>query len=99
MGKYVPTADQQAAIDVLRLAGYSVIRQRTYARLLERVRVAEALREAERDHRKDSQEWARRECDEQRRLSDRLTYVYGVARAHGASVDDLRQPEAVRDEH
>ena len=33
--------------------------------------------------------WARGECAEVRRLSDRLTFVYGVARAHGATVEEL----------
>jgi hypothetical protein len=34
MSRYVPTADQQAAIDFLRLSGYAVVRQRTYDRVM-----------------------------------------------------------------
>jgi len=30
---------------------------------------------------------------EQARLADRLTYVYGAARAAGLSIEDLRQPQ------
>jgi hypothetical protein len=37
--------------------------------------------------------WAESCLDEERCLRDRLTFVYGVARAHGATVEDLRQPE------
>jgi 16S rRNA G966 N2-methylase RsmD len=55
MSRYVPTADQQAAIDFLRLSGYAVVRQRTYDRVIERARVAECLQECEREQRESTQ--------------------------------------------
>lgn len=89
MSRYQPSSAEQEAIDLLRLAGYTVVRQRTYSDLLERVRVAECYRDMEIDRRKSAEAWAIRECDEQRRLTDRLNEVIGFAYEHGATYDDL----------
>lgn len=51
------------------------------------------LQWAKRDNEHTTQ-WAQRAFDEQRRLGDRLTFVYGVAVAHGATHEDLARPEA-----
>lgn len=50
-----------------------------------------ALRAAEweREHREGVERWARRECDEQRRLSDRLTRVVAAAAAQGVSIQAI----------
>lgn len=97
MGKYKPTPDEQAAIDLLRLAGYAVVRQRTYDAQRERTRLAECLHGMEIDRRKDSEAWARRECDEQRRLADRLHRVVAAAAALGVSIQDINIALGVRE--
>lgn len=65
----------------------------SYVRLRERVRVAEARYEAEVDFAKLTREWALEAFAEQRRLSERLSFVVGVARSLGATWADLTQEE------
>lgn len=77
------------AKDYLTERGYVVLREKSYRAAQERQRVAECMRESEQERREGVERWARNCCDEERRLRDRLTFVYGVARAHGASVADL----------
>jgi len=91
MSRYVPTSEQQLAIDTLALAGYSVVRQRTYNALCERVRLAECYRDMEIERRESTERWARRECDEQRRLSDRLNAVCYAATALGVPIRAINQ--------
>ncbi|BBG01596.1 hypothetical protein C8E95_6816 [Pseudonocardia autotrophica] len=75
---------------VLREEGYTVLRTKSYLAAQERQRVAEALRVAEAEAAEHARAWARDCLAELHRLRDRLTFVYGVARAHGATVDELR---------
>jgi hypothetical protein len=89
MPRYVPTAEEQAAIDRLTLAGYAVVRQRTYDALRERLRVADCMTAMEIERREGVEHWARRECDEQRRLSARLNAVCTAAAALGVSITDI----------
>ena len=77
-------------IATLEAEGYVVLRAKSYRQAQERQRVAEALRRAAEERVEGTREWAMQAFAEQRRLSDRLTFVYGVARAHGATVDELR---------
>lgn len=76
----------------LQAAGYVVLRSKSYRQAQERQRIAEALKQCAEEDRESTRRWAEGAFDEQRRLSDRLTFVYGVARAHGATEKDLRQP-------
>lgn len=80
MGRYVPTEDQQMLIDRLTADGYKVVRARTYERLLERARVAETFQEFEAEH---------EAFNEQRRLRDRLEFVWGIALKHGVAIEGL----------
>ena len=98
MARYVPSADEQAAIDLLTLAGYAVVRQRTYDALHERVRVAEALRQAEADHRDSGVQWAHRCLDEQNRLDRRLNEVCTAAAALGVPIRDINAAIAAADQ-
>jgi DNA-binding MarR family transcriptional regulator len=94
MSRNVPTSAAQAMIDELVAAGYVVHRRKSYDALLERARRAEAQLEWEVEARKSTRRWADKAFDEQRRLSDRLTFVWGIAQAHGATVEELTaQPE------
>ena len=89
MSRYIPSGAEQAAIDLLTLAGYAVVRRRTYDGLQERVRRAEQTAYWEAQRRDDNTRWAHEALDEQRRLADRLTFVYGIAQAHGATTEEL----------
>lgn len=77
-------------IEALNDDGYTVLRTKSYFAAQERQRRAECWREAEQERRETAETWARDCLAEQRRLADRLTFVYGVARAHGATVEELR---------
>lgn len=89
MSRYVPSPEEQGAIDLLTLVGYAVVRQRTYDHLVERVRLAECYRDMEIERRESVEHWAHRECDEQRRLSARLNEVCFAAAALGVSIADI----------
>lgn len=73
----------------LEAEGYVVLRAKSYRQAQERQRVSDALRRAAEEQVESTRRWAETAFAEQRRLSDRLTFVYGVARSLGASVEDL----------
>lgn len=75
--------------ELLRNLGYVVLKETSYRRAQERQRVAEVMRAYAEERVQDNREWAVTALNEQRRLSDRLTFVYGIARAHGATVEEL----------
>jgi hypothetical protein len=56
-----------------------------------RARDAERCLEFEKEHDVRTREWAHRAFDDQRRLSDRCTYLYGLAVKHGATDEELRR--------
>ena len=91
MPRYLPSEQEQAAIDLLHLAGYTTLRQASYDRLLERVRIAEALRDAEVDRREGTTLWAHEALVEQRRLSNRLNEVCFAAAALGVPIDKIQE--------
>lgn len=75
---------------VLREEGYTVLRTKSYLAAQERQRRADCQRDAA-EHRADGYRvWAINCLTEERRLRDRCTFLYGAARAHGATVDELR---------
>ena len=73
----------------LEAAGYVVLRERSYRQAQERQRRAECHQQAAEDARESAMAWARNCLVEERRLRDRLTFVYGVAQAHGATREEL----------
>jgi hypothetical protein len=87
----VPTDRAKA---MLESRGYVVLREKSYRQAQERQRVAEALRKLEEEHNVHTREWAHRAFDEMRRLSDRCTYLYGLAARHGATESELAQYDA-----
>ena len=91
MSRYEPTADERAAIDMLTVAGYAVVRQRTYDGLRERVTIAEHERDWSRRDSESAERWAIRESDEMRRLSDRLNRVVAAAAAQGVTIQAINQ--------
>jgi len=58
-----------------------------------RARDAERRLEFEKEHNESTTRWAHRAFDEQNRLADRCTFLYGEAMARGATHEDLIQPE------
>jgi len=82
------------ALAIVHAAGYVTLRAKSYRQAQERQRVAEVRLACELEHGRGLERWAHRAFDEQDRLRDRLTFVYGEARARGASVEDLAGPDA-----
>lgn len=82
--------DVQAAKELLEGSGFVVLREKSYRRAQERQRVAEAMRDYAEELREHQDRWLRADVlPRERELSDRLSFVYGVARAHGVSVEEL----------
>lgn len=72
--------------------GYVVLRAKSYRAAQERQHIAQALLASEERHNEGTRAWAQQAFDEQRRLSERCTYLYGLAARLGATDDDLRGP-------
>lgn len=85
----------ETAVEALESIGYVVLKAKSYRQAQERQRVAEAYKLAAIDEAKRAREWALDCLAEERRLRERLTFVYGVARAKGATDEELRGPTAV----
>ncbi len=68
------------------------LRPKSHRDLLERVRVAERLLEVEKEDREHTRQWALDAFAEERRVRERLVHVYGVAKAKGASDEELAGP-------
>lgn len=85
--------DIDEALKIVKDAGYVVLKAKSYRQAQERQRVAEVRAQCAAEEAEGNRAWARDCLAEQRRLADRLTFVYGVARAHGASVEELRGPD------
>jgi hypothetical protein len=81
--------DLADALQIVQAAGYVTLREKSYRQAQERQRVAEALRRYADEDAERARDWAREHCAEERRLRDRLTYVYGVAMARGATREEL----------
>ena len=75
---------------MLEAAGYVILKARSYRQAQERQRVAEALRAYAQRHEADLRAWMERDVfPRERYMTDRCTFLYGVARAHGATVEEL----------
>jgi hypothetical protein len=81
-----------AARHLLEAAGFVVLKEKSYRQAQERQRRAECYRDAEIRAAESAREWARDCLKEERRLAERCTFLYGVARSHGATEDELRGP-------
>jgi hypothetical protein len=75
--------------EILERAGYVVIKAKSYRAAQERQRIAECQMRCAEEDATHARAWAINCLDEERRLGDRLTFVYGVARAHGATIEEL----------
>jgi hypothetical protein len=80
-------------IEALEAGGYTVIKTKSYKAAQRRQDGAEMLAVwAERDA-ESARKWARDCLTEERRLRDRCQFLASLAIAHGATLEDLRQPE------
>ncbi len=86
--------DQLAtAAKLLRQNGFTVIRARSYRAAQKRQWIAEARMDDAIEQRDHQRAWMESEVfPRERLLSDRVNFLYGAARAHGATVDELAQP-------
>ena len=91
--KSVHTARLESARETLEHEGYVVLKKKSYEDTQRKRQRAEALLSAETQHQKGLYAWMDQHFAEERRLRDRLVFVYGVARAHGATVAELHSPE------
>lgn len=91
MSRYVPSTDEQDAIDLLTRTGHSVLRKRSHDALIERARRAETLLGCEKENAASLREWAHKEAAEVRRLQDRLTAVVAAAAAQGVTIDAINK--------
>lgn len=89
------TFDVDSAIDaakaLLKLNDYVVLKAKSYRQAQERQRVAEAYAKADREDAQRARYWAQTTLhNEIRDLQARCTFLYGVARARGASAEELQ---------
>lgn len=70
------------------------LKRATYRRLHEERRIAEALLANEIEHNKSTQRWGERGYQEQRRIIERLEFVYDVAVRHGATREELSERDS-----
>ena len=85
------------ALALVKAAGYVVLKESSYRKAQERQRIAGAMADMEKDRRATAEAWARDCLYDERRIAERLTFVYGVARAHGASIEELAADPITRE--
>ena len=73
----------------LEARGFTVLRTKSYNAMKERHYGRECELRSQVEHNEHTRAWANRAFDEQRRLSDRCTFLYGEAMARGATAADL----------
>ncbi len=69
--------------------GYVVIKEKSHLAARRRQQIAESQREWAERERESSRRWAHDCLDQERHLRERLTFVWGVAKAHGATNEEL----------
>lgn len=91
MKRLYSAEDIAEAREVLEASGFVVLKAKSYRAAQERQRVAEALRDAAERYQQSTDRWVRQSIiPENHRLRDRCAFLYGAARAHGATADELR---------
>jgi hypothetical protein len=86
------TPDLEGALALVRASGYVAIKEKSHRaaetrHAVARAQLADARAEVER-----VEAWARRALDGEARARARTEFVYGVARRHGVSVEELTGP-------
>jgi hypothetical protein len=80
-----------AAKTLLTQHGYVVLKAKSYRAAQQRQHIAEAIAKYADDQQESTRRWAQTTLhNEIRELMARCTFLYGTARAHGATVEELR---------
>jgi len=87
----------EEALALVKANGYVVLKEKSYRQAQERHRVAQALLETEKRFAESTRNWARDCLYNERRITERLTFVWGVAKAHGATDDELAADPITRE--
>lgn len=74
---------------LLQANDFVVLRARSHRQAQERQRVAEARVKFEEMEAEHARQWALECLARERHLADRCTFLYGAARAHGATIEEL----------
>lgn len=78
------------ARNVLESYGFVVLREKSYRQAQERQRVADFAAKYADEQRESTERWVRTTLhNEIRELMARCTFLYGAARAHGATAEEL----------
>ncbi|MCG7607158.1 hypothetical protein [Mycobacterium sp. CnD-18-1] len=83
-------SDTDAAKSLLESEGYVVLRRKSYEAAQRRQHAAECYKDAEIRAAESARAWALDCLTEERRLRDRCTFLYGVAKSMGATDEQLR---------
>lgn len=93
-GRAPINSEVEIAKQILKLAGYVVLKQKSHQQAQERQRVAEAMAADARERERLSDKWWRESIlPELFKYRDRVTFLYGQARAAGCTVEELAGPE------
>lgn len=85
------------AKQILKASGYVVLKEKSYHQAQERQRVAEAMAADARERERTNDEWWRETIlPELFAYRDRVTFLYGAARAHGATPEELTEQNVTR---
>lgn len=83
-------SDIEDAKKLLEDDGYVVLRRRSHEATLRRLAIAQSECQWEKREAEHAREWARDCLAQERRLGDRCTFLYGMARSMGATDEQLR---------
>lgn len=85
------TVEVITAKQLLERNGYTVLRTKSWQNTLREFAIARSELEWERKEAERTRRWAQQElCGRINKLSDRVTHLYGLARARGASSAELQ---------
>lgn len=88
-----PNSDERntkIARDFLESRGFVVLREKSYRQVQQRQHIAESIAKYADDQRESTERWAQTTLhNEIRELQARCTFLYGMARAKGATADEL----------
>lgn len=85
------------ALALVKASGYVVLKEKSYRQAQERQRVAEARAEWAKRDAESARDWAINCLDDERRMAERLTFVWGVAMSHGATLEEMKADPITRE--
>jgi hypothetical protein len=93
-----PTAEDflEIALQLVKANGYVVLKEKSYRQAQERQRIAQVMADYEKERREGAERWARDCCEDERRVRERLTFVWGIAMKHGATLEEMAADPVTR---